>query len=138
MDKLPEFIGNHTMLFAAAAFIFGLIIINEWRIRTRGFNLVHAVQAVAGINAGAQILDVRSDKQFKAGRILNAVHVPQDRLDQVEKSLKDKTQAIIVVCDTGHMSPRAADKLVKLGYKNVSILQGGIKTWQQENLPLAT
>jgi len=138
MEKLPEFISNHPMLFAAAALVLGIIIINEWRIRTRGFKSIHTTSAVSAINAGAQIVDIRPDKEFNTGQILNAVHLPQDRLEQAEKLLKDKEQNIILVCKDGYLCPRVATKLVGLGYSKVDILNGGMRSWQQDNLPIVT
>ena len=76
MDKLPEFISNHPLLFVAAGLIIGLMIINEWRIRTRGFVSLLPSQVVQGINQGATLLDIRGDSAFKKGHILNALHMP--------------------------------------------------------------
>jgi rhodanese-related sulfurtransferase len=40
---------------------------------------------------------------------------------------------IVVYCASGARSMLAADSLTKMGYKNVSSLQGGIANWKLNN-----
>jgi len=138
MDKLPEFLSNHPMLAIAAGAVLGLIIINEWRIRTRGFASLNSDELVLRLNSGAQVLDVRADKDFKTGHILNAINLPQDNLESIDRFIKDKAREIVVVCDTGFISPRIADKLKKLDFQKVAMLKGGIAAWKQDSLPVVT
>ena len=128
---------NHPFLFIAAAAALALIIINEWRIRTRGFASLNSDELVLRLNAGARILDVRAEKDFKLGHILNAINLPQDKLDEVERLVSDKAQELVVCCDTGFNAARVADKLKKLGYQKVAMLKGGIAAWKQDNLPIS-
>lgn len=137
MDKLPEFISNHPLLFVAAGLIIGLMIINEWRIRTRGFVSLLPSQVVQGINQGATLLDIRGDSAFKKGHILNALHMPADKVSDVVKKITDKNKPIIVYCETGMSCTRVATVLVKDGYTQVSMLRGGIQAWIQDKLPIS-
>ena len=90
MDKLPEFFGNHPQLFLAAGVIFVLMIINEWRIRNRGFVSILPTQVVQLINQGAKVLDIRGETQYKQGHILNALHMPADKVSGVVDKLHAK------------------------------------------------
>ena len=43
---------------------------------------------------------------------------------------------MVLVCRTGTASETAAKALKKAGFENVSVLEGGIPSWQQAELPL--
>jgi len=138
LDKLPEFLSNHPFLAIAFGGVFGMIIINEWRIRTRGFASLNPDELVLRLNSGAKVLDIRGEKDFSSGHILNAVNLPQNKMDDIERILKNKEQEVVVACDNGYYSPRVADQLKKLGYQKVAFLKGGIAAWRQDSLPVTS
>ena len=81
---------------------------------------------------GYIILDVRRPDEFAAGHIPNAVNVANESIGTDEiPSLPDKNQLIMVYCRSGRRSKEAAEKLVKLGYKNI-VEFGGILDWKGE------
>ena len=81
---------------------------------------------------GYIILDVRRPDEFAAGHIPNAVNVANESIGTDEiPSLPDKNQLIMVYCRSGRRSKEAAEKLVKLGYKNI-VEFGGILDWTGE------
>ncbi len=138
LEKLPEFMANNSMLFVAAGVIVGLIIINEWRIRSRGFISILPTEVVQKINQGAKVLDIRAESVFKQGHIVDSLHMPADKVSQVVAKLSDKNQSIIVACETGLRCNRVASVLVKDGYTQVSILRGGLQAWINDKLPLSS
>lgn len=78
------------------------------------------------------ILDVRRPDEFSIGHIPNAINVPNETIGTEEiPELPDKNQLILVYCRSGRRSKEAAEKLVKLGYKNI-VEFGGILDWQGE------
>lgn len=137
MEKLPEFINNHPLLFVAAGIVIGLIIINERRLRTRGFASLLPTEVVQKINQGAQVLDIRAEKDYKAGHIINALHMPADKVPEVVKKIRDKDQPIVVYCQTGVSCVRVASVLVQDGYSQVSMLRGGMQAWISDKLPIS-
>ncbi len=82
---------------------------------------------------GILILDVRTQGEYDAGHIRDAVLIPNETIttDKSPEALTDKEQTILVYCRSGNRSSQAARKLVSLGYVNVYDF-GGINTWPYE------
>lgn len=60
------------------------------------------------------------------------VFIDYDKIEENKDKLpKDKNAKIILYCLSGRMSETAGEKLISLGYTNVSHLSGGIKAWEK-------
>lgn len=99
---------------------------------------VSANDAVLLINrSGAIVLDVRDGVAFAAGHIADAKHIPMAQLpDRLKELAKFKDKPVLVCCDSGIQSGKAAVVLAKHEFTQVRQLQGGIKGWQEAKLPL--
>ena len=89
------------------------------------------------VNAeSAVILDIRPSAEFKAGHLVDAINIPQERINSDKALLeKHKSKTIIVVDKMGQYSGHVGRLLGKEGYI-VKRLAGGISEWQAQNLPL--
>jgi len=135
MDQLFEFIGNHPYLVGAFVVLLVLFIRNETQ---RGGSSVSAQQLVGLVNReGAVVLDLRDQKEYEAGHIVDSVNIPyaslESRLSELEK-YKDKP--IVLACKMGQHAGSAGTALRKNGFANVSRLSGGIAEWRNQNLPV--
>ena len=74
------------------------------------------------------IVDVRSVEEFESGHIQGAINVPLNDISENEMFLNKK---IILYCQSGRRSEKAALLLEKLGYKNI-LDMGGIQDWPYE------
>lgn len=103
--------------------------------RGRGVRLVTPAEVGAG-GRDVQIVDVREDDEWRAGRIDGAQHIPlaqlPTRLDEL-----DRDRPVVAVCRSGSRSGHAASFLGRQGY-DVANLEGGVKAWVAEGLPLTT
>ncbi|CEM63192.1 rhodanese-like domain-containing protein [Treponema phagedenis] len=80
-------------------------------------------------NSSAVIIDVRTAGEFSAGHIPNAIHIPVSLLSsKAEDSLPDKSQKIILYCQTGMRSMQALYTLHSKGYTDLYNL-GSIHSW---------
>jgi rhodanese-related sulfurtransferase len=86
------------------------------------------------IDEGAQLIDVRADHEWEAGRIAGAEHVPLPELPQRIGEL-DKDQPVVVYCRGGNRSSMATAALADAGFDAVK-LSDGIVGWSEEELPL--
>ena len=78
------------------------------------------------------LLDVRTEQEFAAGHIPNAILAPNETIGMQEiPLLPDKDQLIMVYCRSGNRSKQASSKLIQLGYTNI-IEIGGINSWPGE------
>lgn len=133
MQQVLEFAGNHPVLVGAAFVLLALIIVTE--LKRSGGGQLSVAETVKLMNAGGQLLDLRGNDAYRAGHILGAKNIPLDELPAKAGELK-KSEPLILCCDTGVSSQRAIAVLKKQGFEKLFNLRGGIRAWQQENLPL--
>ncbi|HMI82067.1 MAG TPA: rhodanese-like domain-containing protein [Solirubrobacterales bacterium] len=86
------------------------------------------------VDEGAQLVDVRADHEWEAGRIPGAVHVPLPELPQRTGEL-DQGRPVVVYCRGGNRSSMAAAALAEAGY-DAAKLSEGIVGWGEDDLPL--
>jgi rhodanese-related sulfurtransferase len=86
------------------------------------------------LDEGAQLVDVRADHEWEAGRIAGARHLPLPELPQRTEEL-DKDRPVVVYCRGGNRSSMAAAALGEAGFEAVKLSEG-IVGWNQDELPL--
>ncbi len=81
------------------------------------------------------LLDTREIKEYNVSHIENAINVGFDKFDskKITSTVKDKNNTIVVYCSIGVRSEKIGEKLLKMGYKNVFNLYGGIFEWKNNN-----
>jgi phage shock protein E len=86
----------------------------------------------------AIIIDVRRPEEFKEGHIKGAVNANWQNLDEFKAKTAnlDKNKPVYVYCLAGVRSDKAADYLLKSGFKQVVGLDGGIKAWNDAGKPV--
>ena len=78
----------------------------------------------------AVLVDVRTNDEYNSGYIENSINIDyfsDDFSENVEKL--DKNTPIVLYCRSGKRSSKSANKLSKLGFKEIYNLQGGILDW---------
>jgi len=83
-----------------------------------------------------QVLDVREDDEWTAGRIEGAVHIPLGELDRRVSEL-DRTRPVVTVCRSGGRAGKAAELLRAAGV-NAEVMDGGMTQWVRDELPFST
>ncbi|MCH1413809.1 MAG: rhodanese-like domain-containing protein [Glaciecola sp.] len=85
----------------------------------------------------AVLLDIRKQEEFKKGHIVGARQIKSSELESNDfsKLEKHKSQPIIVVCAMGMSAKKTASALLKAGFTEASVLQGGMSAWTSANLP---
>lgn len=136
--QFSDFVINNWPLFVALVII-GFLLARTW-IGPGALSSIRPAEAVQLINhQNAVIVDVRSDKEYEEGHIVNALHIPLGVLENRLSDLKNyKKDALIMVCRSGSRSASAANILAKQGFDSVRNLNGGMLAWGSANLPVTT
>jgi rhodanese-related sulfurtransferase len=126
------------ILLIAVAFVSGAMLLWPYVRRANAGPSVTPSQATQLINReDAMVLDVRDPGEYGAGHILGARNLPLSRIDSgAELAAKRKDRPLIVYCDSGSRSAKAAAALKGQGYAKVLNLSGGLAAWQQAGLPV--
>ncbi|QSO48847.1 rhodanese-like domain-containing protein [Alicyclobacillus mengziensis] len=85
-------------------------------------------------NPEVVILDVRTPMEYRSGHIANAKSYPLGQESLIAKDYPRDTP-LLLICKSGHRSQAAANTLMKLGFHQLSHLQGGMDRWKREGLP---
>ena len=133
-----QFIVNNILPISIALFSGAMLLWSFIGNRIRGIKEVDCTAALQLMNhKSALVLDVRSDEEYKAGHILNSMHLPLGKIsERIGELEKYKEQPVILVCRSGNRSTAACATLGKSGFGQVYNLSGGIIAWQKANLPL--
>ncbi len=86
------------------------------------------------VEDGAQLIDVRADHEWEAGRIGGATHVPLPQLPERLGEI-DKDRPVVLYCRGGNRSSMATAALAEAGYDAVKLSEG-IVGWSEEDQPL--
>ena len=99
---------------------------------------LNTVQAVQRMNREkAVVIDVSDAKEFAAGHVIGAKHLPLDELEaKLPTAVKNKATPLIMVCATGARSNRGVAIAKKLGYADAQSLTGGMGAWRTASLPV--
>ncbi len=83
------------------------------------------------------IVDLRDRDSFEHEHIKGALCVPLMELTDAEQLL-NKDQEVVVYCDRSRcdICPSAAEKLERMGFKEVEILQEGFEEWKEKGGPV--
>jgi hydroxyacylglutathione hydrolase/adenylyltransferase/sulfurtransferase len=81
-----------------------------------------------------QLVDVREDAEWEAGRIAGARHIEIERLASEAGSL-DRDRPVLFYCRVGARSGMAAGAFRRAGYDAYSV-DGGLTEWDRRGHPL--
>lgn len=134
LANLIEFVTTHYVLSAMFVSLLALLVFTEAR---KGGQSLSSRELTALINnEQGLVLDVRGQKDFSAGHIVGALHIPYEKVaSRIAELEKHKAKTLIVVDAMGQHAGAVSRELKKAGY-NAAKLSGGIASWRGDNLPL--
>ncbi len=100
--------------------------------------LISDAQLDALLNGDAPfaLIDVRESGEYNSSHIPGAALIPRRRIEFIIEDAVPARGVHVVVCDDdGRRAPFAAATLERLGYTNVSILDGGVNRWSARDYP---
>jgi GrxC family glutaredoxin len=138
MQDLGHFISGNWELFVAL-FIILFLLARTW-IGPGAVSVILPGEAIQLINhKEALVVDVRTEKEYQQGHVMNSLHIPLGVLDDRMQDLQAyKNSALVMVCRSGARSGQAASKLKKQGFTDVHNMSGGMLAWERAKLPVTT
>jgi hydroxyacylglutathione hydrolase len=100
---------------------------------------VHQVADEAPGAGALQLLDVRSDADYAAGHMPDAIHVELSRLEERLRSDGrdlDRARPVAAYCGSGHRAGIAASILKRAGFSDVRNVPGSMTAWTNAKLPI--
>ncbi len=137
-ERLPDFFANHLILATTFVALLAFLISNEFSRLSRKYKALTPQALTHLINRQSPLLiDMSSQKDFDAGHIVGARHVPLSQFDPENKDLvKVRELPVAVYCANGQTSATACARLAKAGFTEVSWLDGGLAAWRAASLPV--
>ena len=135
---MGEFIANNLLL--VALFVASAVML-VWpeisKLIGVGGAEIGTLEATRLMNQGSLVLDVREEKDYAAGHLPKARHIPVRELGKrLEAIAKYKSKPVIVTDKSGTRAAAACRLLKHSGFSSVYQLKGGLNAWQQASLPV--
>jgi rhodanese-related sulfurtransferase len=112
-----------------------LNVVNEAKTRIREVT-IEEIAAKMEKRERFHLIDVREESEWAKGRIRGAIHLGKGVIERdIETRIPDKHAQLVLYCGGGFRSALAADNLQKMGYSNVSSMDGGWRGWTEKKLP---
>lgn len=96
------------------------------------YETVSPAKALEAQGEGAMLIDVRESSEYRSGHAPGAKHISVQVIDRRLGEIPKERQ-IIVVCQSGMRSQRAAETLSSNGYKVLNV-SGGMIGWQRAGM----
>jgi rhodanese-related sulfurtransferase len=110
-------------------------LVNDARTRIKETD-VHVVRERLEAGEEFALVDVREESEWARGHLPGAVHLSKGVIERdIEERFPDKSAALVLYCGGGYRSALAADNLQKMGYTNVSSMDGGWRAWTEARYP---
>jgi sulfur-carrier protein adenylyltransferase/sulfurtransferase len=98
---------------------------------------LHPQQALERVHHGARLVDVREAHERALGMAEGAIGVDRATLESDPLAhLPDRDVEIVLICQGGQRSQRAAEALAASGYRNLASVSGGTTAWERAGLPM--
>lgn len=134
MELFLQFVSLNWYWFGLLSMLVGTLVFHENRKSGPAVSTVEMTNLINRENA--VVVDVRPEKEFKAGHIVDSLSIPFDKFPSRKSELeKHQDNPIVLVCKFGQQSGAAGKQLREAGY-NVQRLRGGITEWTASQLPL--
>ena len=137
MNNLISFlIANWPLSLLALVLLFALIVIAFMEGVTKG-GLSPQDAVLLMSRKSTQVIDLRNAAIFNDGHIINADrYEPAEIKQNFGKLFKNKDKNLIFYCGNGQQSASIVKFLKQQNFTQVNFINGGLKQWQADNLPI--
>jgi rhodanese-related sulfurtransferase len=95
--------------------------------------VVPPTEAATRQRAGALLIDIRDTHEQATGMAQGAIACAAD---EIPSASPDRSRELVLICESGKRSLRAAEALAVAGYSRVVSVEGGTRRWRGDGLPI--
>ncbi len=88
------------------------------------------------VNSGAQYLDVREPVEYAQTRLENFSLCSLSGLSEKSVTGLEKLKTTYLLCRSGNRALQAADRLEKMGFSDLRVIEGGLSAFEKAGKPL--
>lgn len=137
LHELMQFALKHWLLVSAFVVALILLLIEEGRSQGGGAGQLSPSGLTSLINRqDPQIIDLRDQRAYQEGHIINAKNMSVTELEDVSKLEAYRQQPIVLVDANGAKVGPIAQRLRKAKFEQVHILKGGMTAWKSGSMPV--
>ena len=133
-----DFVLNHYIVVTVFLVSSYFVVVNTVKMKLSKVGMLSPMQVAEKINReDAMVLDVRSQEDFATGHLPRAVSVIESDIlnDNLGYVSRDRDRPVILVDKDGTRTYELGEQLLRIGFKSVYALHGGMYSWAQEGLP---
>lgn len=110
----------------------------DWLARLRAATArVDVLEAHRRQQRGALIVDVREQHEWAEGSPPGTLKLARSQLEfDIERALPDPHRDILLLCAAGSRALLCAETMERLGYRQVAVIDGGMRAWSAAALPI--
>ena len=128
------FVSEQYILFTVFTGLLVLFVYNEKR---RGGKTLTCSQVTRAVNSDEAVLvDIRDVADYNAGHIVDALHIPFNKVGERWEELLPHKEKQIVLVDKMGQHAGSAGVILRGKEFQVARLGGGMMEWQGQNLPV--
>ena len=137
MHDIVIFAMHHWVLCALLVVLVIAVVVVELRGNVGGIISLTPARAVQAINReDALVVDIRPNDIFKKSHIIGSLNIPASEVASSLNKLSNYKTRPLILCALNQQANTVAQTLKKQGFEKIHILQGGLASWQQEQLPV--
>ncbi len=96
---------------------------------------VHEVNELLDSGGECQVIDVREFSEFNSERIADAQLMPLSNFEKHAEEI-DHSKPVYLMCRSGNRAKQAAERLMKKGFTDIHVVEGGMAAWAGADLPI--
>ena len=113
-----------------------LALVNDAKKRVKEID-IEGYKKLAASGEKVYLIDVREDHEWAAGHAAGSIHLSKGIIERdIEAKIPEKDAKLVLYCGGGYRSALAADALNKMGYTDVTSLDGGWRAWTGAGMPV--
>jgi rhodanese-related sulfurtransferase len=96
---------------------------------------VQEINELLASGGECQVIDVREYSEFHSERIADAQLMPLSNFEKHADEI-DHSKPVYLMCRSGNRAKQAAEKLIRKGFTDIHVIEGGMAAWAGAELPV--